>query len=239
MKRVFILSGAGLSQESGISTFRDDNGLWENHNLMDVCSRQGWIKDRKLVTQFYNERRKELESKQPNYAHKVLAQIEKKFRGRIIHLTQNVDNLMEKAGSKDIIHLHGTLCDLRCEMCLETFNIGYNVQNGDEICPNCGNTRIRHNVVMFEESAPMYFKIEEARRFCTLFVAIGTSGTVIDITKIAKDFKHSILVDPKRHKIKNIYDKNKYIDEYFETYIQKDATKAIDEVYDLIEEFLN
>jgi len=234
MKRIMILSGAGLSAESGISTFRDSDGLWENYNVMDVCSTQGWIKDRQLVTDFYNKRRSELESKNPNHAHEVLAQIESKYRGRIFHLTQNIDNLMEKAGSKEIIHLHGTLTDLRCEACTEVFNLGYAAQTGSEVCPQCGNKRIRHNVVMFGESAPEYVHITNSMKQSTLFIAIGTSGAVIDITQIAKEFKHSILIDPKRQATSSSYDPHQYIDEYFEHFIQKKASAAMDEMLEII-----
>ncbi|WP_309496310.1 Sir2 family NAD-dependent protein deacetylase [Sulfurovum sp.] len=239
MKRIMILSGAGLSAESGIRTFRDHDGLWENHDVMDVCSTKGWIKDRKLVTQFYNARRHDLESKEPNHAHKVLAQLELDFRGRIIHLTQNIDNLMERAGAKDVTHLHGTLTDLRCEACTESFNVGYMLQEGNESCPYCGSKRVRHNVIMFGESAPEYSQLQEAIRHCTLFIAIGTSGTVIDIVRIAKEFKHSILIDPKRQKIASTYDPKSYIDEYFEYFIQKKAGEAMDDLMTIIEEHMD
>ena len=211
-----ILSGAGLSAESGISTFRDSNGLWEKYDVMKVCSTEGWIEDRKLVTKFYNERRVELETKKPNYAHEVLATLEKEYRGRVTHLTQNVDDLMERAGSKDVIHLHGTLTDLRCERCTQTFPIGYVGQENGVVCPHCGNKRVRHNVVMFGETAPEYVKVQEATRHSTLLIAIGTSGTVIDIVPIAKAFKHSIIIDPKRQETRSKFDPHEYIDEYFE-----------------------
>ena len=238
MNRIMILSGAGLSAESGIHTFRDHDGLWENHDVMKVCSTQGWIEDHKLVTNFYNDRRSDLEFKEPNYAHKVLAELENDYRGRIIHLTQNIDNLMEKAGAKDVIHLHGTLTDLRCEACTETFTVGYAPQDGSEYCPHCGNQRVRHNVVMFGETAPEYSHIQEAIRHCTLFIAIGTSGTVIDIVRIAKEFKHSILIDPKRQETASKFDPHTYIDEYFEHFIPKKAGEAMDEMMSIINEHM-
>jgi len=239
MKRVMILSGAGLSAESGIRTFRDHDGLWENHDVMKVCSTQGWIADRQYVTRFYNDRRCDLEFKEPNHAHKMLAQLEHDYRGRVLHLTQNIDNLMEKAGAKDVIHLHGTLTDLRCEACTETFNVDYAPQEGNEYCPNCGNKRVRHNVVMFGEAAPEYSNLQEAIRQCTLFIAIGTSGAVIDIIPIAKEFKHSILIDPKRQKIASVYDPKSYIDEYFEHFIQKKAGEAMDDMMTIIKEHMD
>ena len=234
-----ILSGAGLSAESGISTFRKEHdSLWENYDVMEVCSTQGWIKNRKLVTDFYNKRRKELASKEPNHAHKVLVQLEQEYRGRIIHLTQNVDDLLERAGAKDIIHLHGTLTDLRCEACTLTFPIGYAEQTEKDICPHCGNSRIRHNVVMFGETAPEYAQLKQAMRHASLFIAIGTSGNVIDIVEIAKAFKHSILIDPKRQLTKSKFDPKDYIDEYFEHYLPNKATEAMDETLLLIKEHM-
>jgi len=229
-----IISGAGLSAESGIRTFRDHDGLWENHHVMDVCSTQGWIKDRQYVTNFYNDRRADLESCEPNHAHHILAQLEKEYRGRVMHLTQNIDNLMEKAGAQDIIHLHGTLTDLRCEACTETFDIGYMAQNADISCPHCGNERVRHNVVMFGEAAPEYVHIQQAIRECSLFIAIGTSGAVIDIAPIAKEFKHSILIDPKRQETASMYDSQTYIDEYFEHFVQKKAGEAMEDMMALV-----
>ena len=239
MKKIMILSGAGLSAESGIHTFRDHDGLWENHDVMKVCSTQGWIEDHKYVTRFYNDRRRDLEFKEPNHAHEVLARLEHDYRGRVIHLTQNIDNLMEKAGAKDVIHLHGTLTDLRCEACTEIFDVGYAPQEGDESCPQCGNTRVRHNVVMFGEAAPEYSHLQEAIRHCTLFIAIGTSGTVIDIVPIAKEFKHSILIDPKRQETASTFDPHTYIDEYFEHFIQKKAGDAMEDMMAIIKAHMN
>lgn len=230
-----ILSGAGLSAESGISTFRDHDGLWENYDVMKVCSTQGWIEDRALVTNFYNARRADIEDKQPNHAHEVLAILEQKYRGRVVHLTQNVDDLCEKAGSKEVIHLHGTLTHLRCEACTEIFDIGYDSQDNHKLCPHCGNRRLRHNVVMFGESAPAYSHIHEAIKQCSLFIAIGTSGAVIDITSIAKAFKHSILIDPKRQETVSMYDSHSYIDAYFEHFIQKKGSEAMEEMLTLID----
>ncbi|QSZ41247.1 NAD-dependent deacetylase [Sulfurimonas aquatica] len=238
MKKIMILSGAGLSAESGISTFRDSNGLWENHDVMKVCSTKGWIEDHKAVTKFYNERRHELEFKKPNNAHKVLAQLEKDYRGRIIHLTQNIDDLMEKAGAKEVIHLHGTLTDLRCEACTKIYSIGYRAQGESEKCPNCGNNRVRHNVVMFGEHAPNYSYLSQAIKECSLFIAIGTSGAVIDIVPIAKEFKNSIIIDPKRQSTRSMYDPKPHIDEYFEYFIQKKAGESMDEMLSIVDEYM-
>ncbi len=238
--KVMIISGAGLSAESGISTFRDSDGLWETYDVMTVCSTQGWQQDRALVTGFYNARRNDLASKEPNAMHHALAELERRYPSQILHLTQNVDNLLEKAGCREVVHLHGTLTDLRCESCHQTFHVGYQAQTGEEQCPHCGSRMIRHNVVMFGESAPAYRHIYEAVDASGLFIAIGTSGQVIDIVMLAREFEHSILINPKREEHITAYGSfDKMIDDYFEHFLQMPATQAVEEMIELIEEFLN
>ncbi len=236
---IMILSGAGLSAESGIRTFRDHDGLWEEYDVMQVCSTQGWKADRELVTQFYNARRQDLKNKEANRAHIALAELEKRYPNKIYNLTQNVDNLLEKAGCQDVIHLHGTLTDLRCENCGHVWDIGYEKQNEHDACPLCESGIIRHNVVMFGEAAPAYQHIYEAIDKCELFIAIGTIGHVIDIVPIASEFDHSILINPKREEYMTHFGLHgRYIDEYFEHFIQRNATDAVEEMIDLIEEFM-
>ena len=235
MHKVMIISGAGLSAESGISTFRDSDGLWENYDVMTVCSTQGWMQDRQLVTDFYNDRREDLEDKQPNAMHKALAALEKVYPNQITHLTQNVDNLLEKAGAKEVLHLHGTLTDLRCEDCHQPFPVGYRAQREDEQCPHCGSYSVRHNVVMFGESAPMYQHIYRGIDESDLFIAIGTSGQVIDIVALVQDFQHSILINPKQERHQTAFgDFEKSIDDYFEHFLQTTATGAVEEMEELI-----
>lgn len=231
---IMILSGAGLSAESGIKTFRDHDGLWKNYDVMQVCSTQGWKTDRDLVTQFYNARRIDLADKEPNKAHLALAVLEKKYPNKIYNLTQNVDNLLEKAGCTEVIHLHGTLTDLRCEECGHTWDIAYASQSEYDLCPSCESDSIRHNVVMFGESAPQYTRIYEAIENSQLLIAIGTSGQVIDIVPISSQFKHSILINPKRESYHECF-----LDEYFEHFIQKNAGEAVDEMMSIIEEFMD
>lgn len=235
-----ILSGAGLSAESGIKTFRDHDGLWEEYDVMQVCSTKGWEEDRTLVTEFYNARRKDLEDKEPNKAHISLAALEKKYPDKIYNLTQNVDNLLEKAGCKNVIHLHGTLTDLRCEECGHIWDIIYASQSENDVCPSCQSSLIRHNVVMFGESVPAYSRISEAAQKCKLFIAIGTSGQVIDIVPIALQFKHSVLINPKREEYMTSFGVHEeYIDEFFEHFLQKNAGDAMDEMINIIEEFMD
>jgi NAD-dependent deacetylase len=238
MKKPMILTGAGLSAESGIRTFRDSDGLWEEYDVMQVCSTQGWQEDRELVTDFYNKRRAELESKEPNKAHYMLADLERELEGRLWNLTQNVDDLLERAGCKNVIHLHGTLRDLRCEDCYYIWDIGYRPQRDDEVCPKCGSQSIRHNVVMFGESAPAYQYIYQAVEDSDMFVAIGTSGQVIDVVPIAREFDYSIFVNPNRERhLTSFGDFEKFIDEYFTVFLQKKAGEASDELFRMIMEY--
>jgi len=237
---IMIISGAGLSAESGIKTFRDHDGLWEEYDVMQVCSTQGWEADRALVTQFYNARRNDLKDKEPNEAHLALARLEKKYPNQVYNLTQNVDNLLEKAGCKEVIHLHGTLTDLRCEECGHVWDVGYEKQSDEEACPRCESNAVRHNVVMFGESAPAYVRIYEAVSACKLFIAIGTSGQVIDIVPIASEFSHSVLINPAREEYMTSFGSHgKYIDEYFEHFLQMKAGEATASLEEIIEEFMD
>ena len=240
MKKVMILSGAGLSAESGIRTFRDHDGLWEAYDVMQVCSTQGWEADRGLVTRFYNARRKELADKQPNDMHRAIAILQKKYSGRLWNLTQNVDDLLERAGCDEVIHLHGTLRDLRCERCGGVWDIGYTEQTEADRCPHCGSGAVRHNVVMFGESAPMYRRIYEAVNDADLFVAIGTSGQVIDIVTIANAFECSVLVNPRREAYGTMSGSSeRNIDEYFSDFLQMGAVAAVVPLTNSIERFLD
>ena len=227
-KKVYILSGAGLSAESGIRTFRDSDGLWANYSIEEVCSTSGWARDRQKVAKFYDDRRADLESKEPNYAHIRLAELKKKYPRNILMLTQNVDNMLEKAGCEGVIHLHGTLTDLRCERCKFVFPIGYKPQNG-ATCPKCNSTVVRHNVVMFGESAPAYEYLNRLYNEAEMVVVIGTSGNVIDTAYIAQIIDNSVL---------NNLDADFNHDQYFKVKLHKPATEAIDEIFELVEEFL-
>lgn len=227
-KKVYILSGAGISAESGIKTFRDNDGLWENYSVEEVCSVQGWEADRQKVSDFYDARRADLEDKEPNAAHYALAQLKKKYPNNIVMLTQNVDNLLEKAGCEEVIHLHGTLTDLRCESCDTEFKVGYASQEGKQ-CPKCHSDNVRHNVVMFGEAAPKYAFLSVLTTAADMLVVLGTSGQVINTASLAQHVPNSI--------ISNL-DADPSIDSYFKTVIHEPATKGVPKVCVMIEEYL-
>jgi NAD-dependent deacetylase len=227
--RVLILTGAGISAESGVRTFRGSDGLWEEYDVMEVCSVEGFERNPKLVADFYDARRRELESKLPNASHEMVARLKRKYPTRIDVLTQNVDDLFERAGCPDVIHLHGTLTDLRCEECRCVFEIGYKSQVG-AICPACHSSTIRHNVVMFGEEAPMYQKLQQSIDECDVFVVIGTSGQVLNIAWYAQWFEHSLL---------NNLDSDEKLDPYFKVVYHEKATETADKIEAYIEKFFS
>lgn len=177
MKNLVVLTGAGISAESGISTFRDSGGLWEQYRIEDVATPEGWMRDPKLVTDFYNQRRKQLLEVEPNYGHIALVELEKYFNVYVV--TQNVDNLHERAGSKNIVHLHGELTKVRSErfdhLIYELTPDKYEVKIGDK-CEK--GFQLRPHIVWFGEAVPM---LEEAVRLAQkadIFVVVGTSLNV-------------------------------------------------------------
>jgi len=174
MKKIVVLTGAGVSAESGIKTFRDADGLWEGHDVMDVATPMGWEKNQELVLDFYNQRRRQLKEVEPNAAHRALKELEKKFEVHII--TQNVDDLHERAGSKNVIHLHGELKKAR-----STFDDDLIMDWEGDIKPGdfCEHNRqLRPHVVWFGEAVPMMEKAMEITAQADILIIIGTSMQV-------------------------------------------------------------
>lgn len=177
-KRIVILTGAGVSAESGIRTFRDSNGLWEEHRIEDVATPQGFAKNPELVQSFYNMRRAQLKTAEPNLAHAALAELEKKWQGDFLLVTQNVDNLHERAGSSNVLHMHGQLQQVSCLRTREVFVWKEDVL-AESQCPCCHKTgTLRPHIVWFGEM-PLYMDtIYKALHHCDYFLSIGTSGQV-------------------------------------------------------------
>jgi len=197
MKKLVVLTGAGMSAESGIKTFRDSGGLWEEHRVEDVASPMGWVLNRKLVLKFYNDRRRELARCEPNAGHLGLAALEKHFNVHII--TQNIDNLHEKAGSTDVVHLHGELTKARSTKDPDLiYDIGYKDINEGDKCEL--GSQLRPHIVWFGEAVPM---IEEAVKITSqadIFVVIGTSLNVYPaagLIEYVPDSASLWLIDPK------------------------------------------
>jgi len=175
MKKLVVLSGAGISAESGISTFRDNNGLWDNYRIEDVATPDGWNRNQELVLDFYNQRRKQAADVKPNAAHYALAELEKHFDVTIV--TQNVDNLHEVAGSTKVIHLHGELFKSRStkDPRLVYEMTGWELKKGD-LCEL--GSQLRPHIVWFGEEVPMMEIAVDVTEQADLFLVIGTSLAV-------------------------------------------------------------
>ncbi|MFV0575452.1 MAG: Sir2 family NAD+-dependent deacetylase [Vibrio sp.] len=179
-QNIVVLTGAGISAESGIQTFRTQDGLWENHRIEDVATPEGYLRDPELVQDFYNKRRQGLHDPniQPNSAHKALAELEAKLDGKVTVITQNIDNLHEKAGSEHIIHMHGELLKVRCPESNQVISFDGDLTT-NSLCHCCQIPNpLRPHIVWFGEMplkmAEIYALLEEA----DLFISIGTSGVV-------------------------------------------------------------
>ena len=233
LAKVLILSGAGISAESGISTFRDSDGLWEKHKIEDVCTAGCLDTNGEATKAFYDARRSDISDKKPNYAHQILVELKQKYPKDISVLTQNVDDLFEKAGmkSEEIVHLHGFLRELRCRSCEEIFEVGYVNQDDFALsCPTCSG-ELRPNIVFFGEAAPLYSNLTKELNECSLVVVIGTSGNVLDVTYFAQLTEYSIL--------NNLEPSSAIDDSYFTKVYYAKATEAIAEIAEYIEEFLS
>ncbi len=178
VRNIVILTGAGISAESGLSTFRGPDGLWEGHRVEDVATPEGFARDPGLVHAFYDARRARLASVSPNAAHEALARLESEWDGEFLLVTQNVDDLHERASSKRLIHMHGALDRGWCLRCNEHFGWTGPMGEGAE-CPQCKTSgMVRPDIVWFGEVPQELERIDEALRRCDLFVSIGTSGAV-------------------------------------------------------------
>ncbi|MNF22632.1 NAD-dependent protein deacylase [compost metagenome] len=202
-KKLVILTGAGISAESGIKTFRDSDGLWEGHNVMDVATPEGWRKNPELVLDFYNQRRKQLKEVQPNLGHQILAELESVFEVYII--TQNVDDLHERAGSTNVLHLHGELLKVR-----SSTNPNYILDWQEDL--NLGDSdnkgmQLRPHIVWFGEEVPALEEAITITQSADYFAVIGTSLQVYPAAGLI-DFTEPQIpifyIDPKPIKIPNL-----------------------------------
>ncbi len=171
---IVILTGAGISQESGIPTFRDSNGLWENHDIMEVASPEGWERNPELVLKFYNLRRKQLKDVQPNEAHKAITKLQEHFPVQVI--TQNVDDLHERAGNKNVLHLHGELYKVRSEKNPDLIYEWHDDLHIGDLAED--GAQLRPHIVWFGEPVPMITKAAELTANADIFIIVGTSMLV-------------------------------------------------------------
>lgn len=195
-KKIVILTGAGISAESGIQTFRDADGLWEGHDVMEVASPMGWTKNKTLVLDFYNQRRAQLNTVEPNAAHKALAELEKKYEVCII--TQNVDDLHERGGSSRVVHLHGELKKVRST---SDPSLVYKWEKDVNLGDTCGKgSQLRPHIVWFGEAVPLIEVATEICEIADIFIIVGTSMQVYPaaglVNYVGKDVP-KYFVDPK------------------------------------------
>lgn len=177
MKKIVILTGAGISAESGLGTFRDKGGIWERYPLRDVATPEGFARDPALVHEFYNARRAQAAAARPNPAHRALARFEAAHRGEVLIVTQNIDALHEAAGSRNVLHMHGEIARALCNACARRWEAPLAMAPGDA-CPACGARATRPDVVWFGEVPHGMARIEAALAGADVFAAIGTSGQV-------------------------------------------------------------
>ncbi|MFZ5778723.1 MAG: NAD-dependent deacylase [Pseudomonadota bacterium] len=177
---IVILTGAGISKESGIDTFRDKDGLWARVDLEEVATLEAWHRDKRKVLEFYNDTRRMFRAAHvaPNPAHRALARLEREYEGEVVIVTQNIDPLHEQAGSRRVIHMHGRDGEIRCMSCRYIFESEIDL-TPQSTCPNCKAVgELRPNIVWFGEMPQHMDEIHAVLERCGLFVAIGTSGEV-------------------------------------------------------------
>lgn len=188
---IVILTGAGISAESGLATFRDAQGLWENHDPMDIATPEAFKRDPDLVYRFYNERRQQLSEVEPNEAHRAIAKLQRDFQGSVYLVTQNVDDLHERGGSEQVCHMHGELKVALCAACHQSEQAPIHFDHRDS-CSHCGQLgKIRPDVVWFGEMPYFMAEIEAQLSACSLFVAIGTSGAVYPAAGFVQEARRS------------------------------------------------
>lgn len=188
-KNIFILTGAGISAESGLSTFRSENGLWNRHRVEDVATVEAFARNPEYVHEFYNELRPELYKAEPNAAHLAITELQKRSHAEINVVTQNVDTLHEKAGNKNVYHIHGQINQVVCLNCghiLETWGDVH----ADDKCANCGICgMLKPNIVFFGENLLCMNRVEELLQKCDLFISVGTSGVVYPAAGFVQEAK--------------------------------------------------
>lgn len=195
-KRIIVLTGAGISAESGLKTFRDSDGLWEGYDVTEVATPRGWRKNPSLVLEFYNMRRRDVAKSEPNAAHLGLAELEKNFDVHII--TQNIDDLHERAGSTRVLHLHGEIFKMRSE---QDESLVYEIREDILLGQQAGDgAQLRPHIVWFEEPVPMIEQAVPLVRSADIFVVVGTSLVVYPaagLVDFARPGTHTFIVDKK------------------------------------------
>ena len=211
---IIIFSGAGLSQESGVKTFRDNDGLWENHRVEEVATPEAFKANPDLVYHFYNLRREQLTQVFPNDAHKSISEFQKKFKGKVHLITQNVDDLLERAGCSNVLHMHGELAKMRCQKSGRVFNAP-TFFKADTLCECCKESAsLRPHIVWFGEVPFHMDDIYRALDECDLFISVGTSNQVYPAASFVQYVKQKGItcweVNFEPTQLSEIFDENYY-----------------------------
>ena len=211
---IVILTGAGISAESGIKTFRASDGLWEEHRIEDVASPEGYERNPELVHQFYNTRRALLQTVEPNAAHFALAKLEADWPGTVTLITQNIDDLHERAGSQQVLHMHGELLKVRCPVSNQTLDWTKDLSPKD-LCHCCQFPEpLRPHIVWFGEMPLLLDQIYHAISEANLFMAIGTSGNVYPAAGLVQEAAlhkaHTVEINLEQSQSKTLFDEHRY-----------------------------
>lgn len=187
---IFILTGAGISAESGLSTFRSSNGLWNNHKVEDVASIEGFERNPALVHDFYNNLKQEVQAVEPNAAHRAITRLQNEYPAEVNVVTQNVDTLHEKAGNRNVYHIHGQINQAVCLNCGHILETWGDVDT-ETVCPHCEVMgMMKPNIVFFGENLLCMDKVESLLRRCDLFLSVGTSGVVFPAAGFVQTAKY-------------------------------------------------
>ena len=230
MSKIVIFSGAGISAESGMRTCRDSDGLWENYRIEEVCVKGCMETNREIVNRFYDERRMLLANVEPNKAHSMIAEMKTRYPEHISVITQNVDDLFERCGYPEVIHVHGFLPSIRCESCENKKEIGYQSIESFSNCDECGSL-MRPDIVFFNEHAPKYADLYQELKDCELFIVIGTSGYVVDVMYLRRGIKYTVL--------NNLEPSSAIKSKRFTKVLYKPASQAADLIQEYIENYMS
>lgn len=227
-----VLTGAGISAESGVRTFRAADGLWEEHRIEDVATPEGFARDPALVHRFYNARRRTLQTVQPNAAHIALAEFEKRCRHDFLLVTQNIDDLHERAGSRNLVHMHGELLQMFCRRCQARAPIRGDL-SPQQTCGACGcRGEMRPDIVWFGEMPYQMPRIQQALSGCALFISIGTSGNVYPAAGFAQQAAaagaHCVELNLEKSAISGVFQEARYgkATEVVPAFLQEQAPPA-------------
>jgi NAD-dependent deacetylase len=226
-KKIIVLTGAGVSAESGLKTFRDAGGLWEGYDVMEVASPEGWRRNKELVLQFYNERRKQLQNANPNEAHFLIAKLEERYN--VVVITQNVDDLHERAGSSKVIHLHGELNKARSSLDSDLIYdwTGRDICTGDK-CEK--GSQLRPHIVWFGEMVPMMDEAIRETAAADILIVVGTSLVVYpaaSLINFVPSYSAKYIIDPVKPEVYGDYGNIAFIEDKATVGMKKVAQKLM------------